>query len=139
MRTSGSGPSAVDLASGMRVSDRSAAFAQVEPGDQKKAADQAEMLEERVFDHEALRQLQFPESIGDEGGDQRESGKPQRAEPAVDPGQDERGSGELGDDRRAGSGCRERQPEVLPLGYRSIEVEELVEAALNVGRAESEQ
>src|SRR5258706_11211176 len=139
MRTSGSGPSADELAPGMRGSDRSAAFTQVEPGDEKKAADQTEMLEERVLGHEALRQLHFPELIGDEGGDQRETGEPQRAEPAVGPGQDERGSDELGDDRRAGSRGRERQPEVLRLGYRSVEVEKLVEAALDGGRAQPQQ
>jgi len=62
----------------------------------------------------------FPESIGDEGGDQRESGKPQRAEPAVDPGQDERGSGELGDDRSRRQWLSGKAARSVALGYRTL-------------------
>src|SRR5256885_697701 len=107
----------MELALCMRVSDRSAiALARVEPCDEKKAADKTEVLEERVLNHEALRWLHFPKSICDERGEQRESCKPQGAEPAVDSGQDERGTGELGDDRRGGSCCREGKAEALRLG-----------------------
>src|SRR5258708_30395510 len=106
----------MELALCMRVSDRRPiALAQIEPRDQKKAADESEVLEERVLDHEALRWLHFPKSIRDERGEQGESCKPQGAEPAVDSGQDERGTGELGDDRRDGSCCREGEATVFRL------------------------
>src|SRR6266704_3192681 len=130
----------MELANCMRVSDRSTvALAQIEPRDEKKAADESEVLEERVLNHEALRWLHFPKSIRNEGGEQRESCKPQGAEPAVDSGQDERGTGELGDDRRGGSRCCEGESEALRLGHRGVEVEELVKAALNVCGAEAQQ
>src|SRR5258706_3088390 len=113
----------------MRVSNRSvSALAQIEPRDEKKAADKTEVLEERVLDHEACRWRHFPKSICDERGEQRESCKPQRAQPAVDPGQDEQGAGELGDDCRGGSCCREGESEVLRLGYPGVEIEGPVEA-----------
>src|SRR5258708_29330137 len=109
----------MELALCMRVSDRRAvALAQIEPRDEKKAADESEVLEERVLDHEALRWLHFPKSIRSERGEQRESRKPQGAEPAVDSGQDERRTGELGHDRRGGSCCRVGDSEALRLGYR---------------------
>src|SRR5258706_738453 len=100
----------------MRVSNRSvSALAQIEPRDEKKAADKTEVLEERVLNHEALRWLHFPKSICDERGEQRESCKPQGAEPAVDSGQDEQGAGEFGDDRRGGSCSGEWETEAFRL------------------------
>jgi hypothetical protein len=50
--------------------------AQVQSRHPKKASDQAKMLEKAVLGHEAVRRRDFPESVGDEGCDQRECRKP---------------------------------------------------------------
>jgi hypothetical protein len=50
----------------------------------------------------------LPETIGHEDRDQRKSGKPEGAEPAIRAGQNERGADELDHDRRAGDGGRKR-------------------------------
>src|SRR5258708_3982199 len=72
-----------------RVESAVMALSQVMPGDEQEAADQAQMLEEGIGRHQALLPCgKLPEAQRDEGGQQRERGQRQGAQPAQPAGDD---------------------------------------------------
>src|SRR5690349_8910711 len=94
------------------------------PGDQQESTDEPQMLEERVLDHEPIGLRNLPEAIGDKRGNEGKSRESDGADPAIDAAQDQRGAGELCDDRRArDDGCK-GQSEMLHFGYRTTEVKQ---------------
>jgi len=58
---------------------------EIVPSNQKKPAYQAQMLEERVLDHEAVRHRELPEAVSNERCNESEPGEPQRADPSIVP------------------------------------------------------
>src|SRR6266436_9431117 len=114
-------------------------LAQIVPGNEHEASDQPQVLEERVLGHETLGRRNLPETVGDERRDERECAQPKRADPAIEARKDKRRSGELGDDRCNGDGRGPRQAEMLCLGYRAAEIEQLDKATLQVGGTKSQQ
>src|SRR5215813_2081154 len=97
------------------------------------------MLEKGVRSHLAIRQGELPEPVGEDGGKGGEAGQPQGTQPAKPATQYQGWTGEFGDDRRRRDRYRRGQPEMLHLGDRAAEIQNLVDAALEIGGAEAEQ
>jgi hypothetical protein len=112
---------------------------EVVPRHQQEPTDQAQMFEEAVRGHLPVRHGKFPEPIGDDGRNGRETGQPQGAQPAKPTAQHQRRPGELRDDRGYRDRHRRRQAEMLHLGDRAGEVQQLADATLQIGGAEPEQ
>src|SRR5215467_6022465 len=111
----------------------------VQPRHQQKATDQTKMLEELVFRHEAAGRGELPEPVCNKRGRERESGEPQGTEPSEYTGQDESGSAKLGNDRCDRHGRGGLQSEMPHFGNSAFEVQDLVDAALQISGAKPEQ
>ena len=70
-------------------------FAQIDPGDEEESADEPQVLEERVLDHEPVGQWNLPEAVGNKGRDERKGSEPNGADPRRKPAPAPRSSQEV--------------------------------------------
>ena len=109
-------------------------------GNEQEGAGGGEVLVEAVRRHEALHSLRhLPVAVGDGGGREGEEHQRQRAGPAQAAAEDHGAGEQLHRDGGGRRGAGQRQAEMPRLRHRAGIVEQLVQPALEISRAEPEQ
>src|SRR5437588_10603825 len=100
------------------------------PRYEKKPADQSQMLEERVLQHNTFRKPYLPTAIRDESRHQREACERKSSRPAEETGEDRGRRAEFEHDDSDRKRRGRRETEMVHLGDSAVKVRGLVEAAL---------